>query len=49
MEQHLNEKKETFAETSFEELDALWDESEIKLESLYGDRKRNSGLFSCSY
>ena len=27
MEQHLNEKKETFAETSFEELDALWDES----------------------
>ena len=27
MEEHLNEKKETFAETSFEELDALWDES----------------------
>ena len=27
IEQHLNEKKETFAETSFEELDALWDES----------------------
>ena len=27
MEQQLNEKKETFAETSFEELDALWDES----------------------